>query len=76
MPPYFSPDDVPAPFCEGSFLQLTWEGAWDDPARPQEIVCPTCGLTLIPECEEYGSEEKKGLFFISMPTHYPGETPS
>jgi hypothetical protein len=71
MSPYFHPEDVPEPACEGSYLELDWEGAWDDPARPKEIVCPICGVKLIPDCEEYALSEKKGICYISMPMHYP-----
>lgn len=73
MSPYFRDEDLPEPACEGSYLALDWEGAWDDPARPKEIVCPTCGVKLTPDYEEYAT--KKGIFFISMPIHYFGEVP-
>ena len=73
MTPYFRDEDVPEPMCEGSFSELNWEGAWNDPARPKEIVCPVCGVKLTPEYEEYAIDQKQGIFFISMPMHYPGD---
>lgn len=75
MAPYFRDEDIPEPVCEGSFHDLNWEGKWDDPTRRKEIVCPVCGVTLKPDYEEYEIDEKKGLFFAWMPSHYPGEVP-
>jgi hypothetical protein len=72
MSPYFREKDIPEPMCEGSYLELNWEGAWDDPARPKEIVCPVCGVKLTPDCVEYAGDDKS-ICFISMPHHYPGE---
>jgi len=75
MSPYFRQEDVPETACEGSFIELDWEGAWDDPARPKEIICPVCGVKLKPVCEEYATETMKGIFFVTMPVHYSGEVP-
>jgi hypothetical protein len=75
MSPYFRYEDIPEPACEGSFVELDWEGAWNDPARPKEIICPVCRVKLTPDCEEYVIESKKGVFFITMPIHYPGAVP-
>lgn len=75
MSPYFRDEDIPEPACEGSFVELNWEGAWDDPTRPKVIVCPVCGVELTPEYEAYELGEKKDIFFIAMPVHYPGEIP-
>ena len=72
MCPYFREEDVPEPVCEGSFANFGWEGAWND--RPkEEVVCPVCGVKLNPDFEAYETETKKGLFFMSLPSHYPGE---
>jgi hypothetical protein len=75
MPPYLREEDIPEPACEGSFVELNWQGTWDDPTRPKEIVCRICGAKLTPEYEQYESDGKKGIFFIAMPIHYPGTAP-
>jgi hypothetical protein len=75
MSPYFRDEDIPEPACEGSFVAFNWEGAWDDPARPKEFVCPVCGVTLRLEYEQYEIDEKKGLVFACVPVHYPHESP-
>jgi hypothetical protein len=67
---------VPEPVCGGSFVELDREGARDDPTRPKEIVCPICGIKMMPDYEEYELNEKKGVFFVSVPMHYPGEARS
>jgi hypothetical protein len=35
--PYFSEEDIPEPFCSGSYTEAGWEGQWDDPSRPQKL---------------------------------------
>jgi len=58
MSPYLREEDVPEHACEGSFIELNWQGTWDDPTRPKEIVCPACGVKLTPE---YESEREQRL---------------
>jgi len=49
-------DDIPEPQCEGSYIDLDWEGFlfdWegtlDDPKRPLDWICPVCGAELQPD---------------------------
>lgn len=72
--PYFTAEDIPEPFCDGSLTDLGWEGRWDDASRPREIVCPICRARLWADLDEYLIGEKKGLFFASVPSHYGGES--
>ena len=75
MAPYFRPEDIPEPMCDGSFIEFSWEGRWEDPARPIDHKCTKCGILLRLDFEEYETEEKKGLVFAYIPMHYPGESP-
>ena len=70
--PYFTDDDIPEPCCEGSFIELDWEGTSpDDPTFPR-LICPFCSINLGITAEEVLCGPKKGLFFASVPIHYPG----
>lgn len=71
--PYFTEADITEPWCDGSFNDLDWEGRGDDESRPHQITCSVCGAKLWVDFEEYLVGPKKGLFFASMPHHYPGE---
>ena len=71
--PYFTAADIPEPSCERSLNDLGWEGAWEDASRPRLITCPLCGARLWADFEQYIEGPKKGLFYASVPGHYPGE---
>lgn len=73
--PYFREEDIPEPMCGGSCRDVGWEGHWNDLSKPQEIVCPDCGIAMKPAFNEYSIESKKDIFFASVPSHYPGEKP-
>jgi hypothetical protein len=73
--PYFRAEDIPEPSCAGSLTDIGWEGAWDDPNRPQEIACPICKVRMKPDFDEYMVETKRGIYFATVPAHYPNERP-
>jgi len=73
MSPYFRAEDVPEPFCKGSYSdEWEWEGRIED--CPDIVVCPICGVKLVPDKEQYETEEKKGLWYAYIPSHYAGES--
>jgi hypothetical protein len=77
-PPYFRPWALPSLYCEGSSRDLGWEGRMDDPRQPKQIRCPVCGVEMKPEInayEFYEFEDKEGIFWGSVPNHYPGKRP-
>jgi len=76
MVPYFRPEDIPEPMCDGSFEDLSWEGHWEDPNRPTEYICSKSGAHLKLDFEEFIIEEEKDLIFACIPMHYPGEPPN
>lgn len=61
--PYFQPEDIPEPFCDGRLKELGWEGTWDDPAKPIEVRCRSAKLiwSLISKSIPY---EKREKFFL------------
>ena len=76
--PYFHAWAAPGLYCKGSLRDLGWEGRMDDPSQPQMISCPVCGLKMKPEFngfEFHEFEGKEGIFWASVPNHYPGKRP-
>jgi hypothetical protein len=70
--PYFTDDDIPEPYCEGSLIELDWEGTSpDDPTFPK-LICPYCGINLWLTANKILCGPKKGLFYACVPLHYPG----
>jgi len=60
--------------AKASYIELDWEGVWDDPLRPKTVVGPICGLKMRPKYAEYEASEKAGLGFVAMSLHHPEKT--
>lgn len=76
--PYVRPWATAQLHCKGSLRDLGWEGRIDDPSRPKRTRCPVCGTDMKPDFyqyEFYEFEDKEGISWASVPSHYPGKEP-
>lgn len=75
MCPYFKEEDIPKPYCEGSYSEdWEWEGRIED--CPDTVICPVCGSKLTPDREQYEVGEKRGLWYAYIPNHDSGKSTS